>query len=80
MTILHPGPRPLLLAAAVWMIAAPALAGGGAERAAPVTFTKDIAPILQRSCENCHRPRGGAPMSLRFLSRMYARRASPLRV
>ena len=59
-----PGPRPLLLAAAVWMIAAPALAGGGAERAAPVTFTKDIAPILQRSCENCHRPRGGAPMSL----------------
>ena len=21
-----------------------------------VTFTKDIAPMLQRSCENCHRP------------------------
>ena len=30
----------------------------------PVTFTKDVAPILQRSCENCHRPGGGAPMSL----------------
>ena len=29
-----------------------------------VTFTKDIAPILQRSCQNCHRPDGGAPMSL----------------
>ncbi len=29
-----------------------------------VTFTKDIAPILQRSCENCHRAGGGAPMSL----------------
>ena len=58
------GPRPLLLALTVWMVAAPALAGSGAERAAPVTFTKDIAPILQRSCENCHRPRGGAPMSL----------------
>src|SRR3954463_1046100 len=29
-----------------------------------VTFTKDIAPILQRSCENCHRPDGVAPMSL----------------
>jgi hypothetical protein len=33
--------------------------------AAPdVTFTKDIAPILQRSCEGCHRPDGVAPMSL----------------
>ncbi len=31
---------------------------------ATVTFTKDIAPILQRSCQNCHRPGGGAPMSL----------------
>ena len=29
-----------------------------------VTFTKDIAPVLQRSCENCHRPDGVAPMSL----------------
>lgn len=29
-----------------------------------VTFTKDIAPILQRSCQNCHRAGGGAPMPL----------------
>src|SRR5688572_8458258 len=29
-----------------------------------VTFTKDIAPILQRSCQNCHRPDSVAPMSL----------------
>ena len=29
-----------------------------------VTFTKDIAPILQRSCQDCHRPDGVAPMSL----------------
>jgi hypothetical protein len=28
-----------------------------------VTFAKDIAPILQRSCQSCHRPDGGAPMS-----------------
>lgn len=30
------------------------------------TFTEDIAPILQRSCQSCHRPGpgGGAPMSL----------------
>jgi hypothetical protein len=31
---------------------------------AEVTFTKDIAPILQRSCQNCHRPGSVAPMSL----------------
>ncbi len=30
-----------------------------------VTYSKDIAPILQRSCVNCHREGGGAPMSLR---------------
>ena len=29
-----------------------------------VTFTKDIAPILQRSCQSCHRPGSVAPMSL----------------
>ncbi|HUE97261.1 MAG TPA: cytochrome c, partial [Longimicrobiaceae bacterium] len=28
-----------------------------------VTFAKDIAPILQRSCQTCHRPDGGAPMA-----------------
>jgi hypothetical protein len=28
------------------------------------TFTKDIAPILQRSCQSCHRPASVAPMSL----------------
>ena len=32
--------------------------------AGDVTFTKDIAPILQRSCQNCHRADGVAPMSL----------------
>lgn len=29
-----------------------------------VTFAKDIAPILQRSCQQCHRPASVAPMSL----------------
>ncbi len=48
---------------AVVVTAGPALAGG-AERDTEVTFAKDVAPILQRSCENCHRPGGGAPMSL----------------
>jgi hypothetical protein len=48
------------------------LAGGGltAQTTAPaaaegvVTFTKDVAPILQRSCQECHRPNAIAPMSL----------------
>ena len=31
---------------------------------AQVTYTKDIAPVLQRSCENCHRADGAAPVSL----------------
>jgi hypothetical protein len=30
----------------------------------PVSFNKDVAPILQRSCQNCHRPGSIAPMSL----------------
>jgi len=32
--------------------------------AGQVTFTKDIAPILQRACQNCHRAESMAPMSL----------------
>ena len=28
------------------------------------TFSKDVAPILQRSCQNCHRPGSIGPMSL----------------
>src|SRR5215203_7025479 len=49
----------------------PSSAAGNAEgtpsvQAPPdLTFTRHIAPILQRSCENCHRPDGVAPMSLR---------------
>ena len=31
---------------------------------AKATFSKDIAPILQRSCQNCHQPNSVAPMSL----------------
>jgi hypothetical protein len=30
----------------------------------PVTFTKDVAPILQERCQTCHRPNTFAPMSL----------------
>jgi hypothetical protein len=52
--------------AALAVTAAPALkaAGPADTPATEVTFSKDIAPILQRSCQNCHRPDGVAPMSL----------------
>ena len=45
---------------------APATLGAETEIAAvdDVTFASDIAPILQRSCQNCHRPDGVAPMAL----------------
>jgi Flp pilus assembly protein TadD len=39
------------------------VATGGAT-GAPVTFTRDIAPILFHSCAPCHRPREAAPFSL----------------
>ena len=43
--------------------------------AAEITFAKDIAPILQRSCQDCHHPDGVAPMSLMTYTdvRPYAR-------
>ena len=46
---------------AIGMLATPALSAQGAAPDA-VTFTKDIAPILQRSCQQCHSPSGLAPM------------------
>jgi len=48
--------------AALVLSVAPAFAAGAAP-AAP-TFTKDVAPILMRSCVGCHRPGQVAPMSL----------------
>ena len=32
--------------------------------ARPVTFSKDVAPILQAKCQDCHQPNSIAPMSL----------------
>ena len=48
----------LLLAALLGLPSAAAAAD------APVTFTKDVAPILYKSCVECHRPTMFAPMSL----------------
>ena len=41
---------------------APRAQSGGSS--GDITFTKDIVPILQRSCQPCHRPDGVAPMPL----------------
>ena len=53
----------LAVAALGFVASAPAAA---AEADSAVTYTKDIAPILERSCTNCHRPESVSPMS--FLS------------
>src|SRR6186997_1705939 len=36
-----------------------------ADAAKPVTFSKDVAPIFQAKCQNCHEPGSIGPMSLR---------------
>jgi hypothetical protein len=46
------------------LLAVPATAAAQTPTARPVTFAKDVAPILQRSCQVCHRPGSIAPMSL----------------
>ncbi len=38
--------------------------GQAAVTVGEVTFARDIVPILQRSCQSCHRPNSVAPMSL----------------
>ena len=37
---------------------------GVQSRPLPVTFTRDVAPILFENCSSCHRPEGIAPFSL----------------
>jgi hypothetical protein len=45
----------------VVLAAAPAAAAGARDA---VTFTKNVAPILQSKCQSCHQPNSIAPMSL----------------
>ena len=58
--------RPIVAASVGCLVAALGHAPAASAQPAEVTFTKDIAPILQRSCQSCHRPGpgGGAPMAL----------------
>jgi mono/diheme cytochrome c family protein len=53
-----------VMAGAAALTAPTPLAGQAPAGQSQVTFTKDIAPILQRSCQSCHRPDSLAPMSL----------------
>ena len=43
-------------------MSAPSLAADASTR--PVTFSKDVAPIFQAKCQECHQPNSIAPMSL----------------
>jgi mono/diheme cytochrome c family protein len=54
----------LAVAAVVGLLAPISPRAQSRDAAGDVTFTKDIAPILQRSCQQCHRPAGVAPMPL----------------
>jgi hypothetical protein len=66
-TTRSPGRKAALIVAVVGLTAVRALATqapSSGQAPAPVTFAKDIAPILQRSCQNCHRPQGVGPMPL----------------
>src|SRR3954466_9365883 len=54
----------LVVAGILGLVAPSGLKAAPAAAPGDVTFTKDVAPILQRSCENCHRADGVAPMSL----------------
>ena len=54
----------LLALAVATLVASPLPAAGQVATPEPVTYTKDIAPILQRSCQRCHNPDSVAPMSL----------------
>src|SRR5881392_2187492 len=41
-----------------------AVSASAADAPKPVTFSKDVAPIFQAKCQECHQPNSIAPMSL----------------
>ena len=56
-------PAAVVMAVAVALLTMPG-AAAAIEQSGAVTFTKDVLPILQNSCQTCHRPGTPAPMSL----------------
>src|SRR5437868_5234791 len=55
--------RALAVAGLAVAALAAAVPAGAADGAAP-TFNKDVAPILQKNCQSCHRPGEIGPMAL----------------
>ncbi len=55
------GRVPAVVVAATWSIV---LSTAASAQETPPTFAADVAPILQASCQECHRPEGIGPMSL----------------
>ena len=53
----------LMFALVFALVSTPAAFGSPADERGP-TFSKDIAPIFQKSCQSCHHPGSIAPMSL----------------
>src|SRR5215470_481021 len=54
----------LTILAAAFLASPSSRADGLAKSKAPVTFSKDVAPILFKNCAECHRAGEAAPMSL----------------
>jgi hypothetical protein len=48
----------------LWIALSLPLAGYAADSGAQPTFSRDVAPILQKSCQSCHHAGTSAPMSL----------------
>jgi hypothetical protein len=67
--------RIVWLSVPVVVLCMPAAWRGQPADAAAVTYSKDVAPILNEKCVSCHRPGEVAPMSLRSFeeARPYAR-------
>src|SRR5579864_4413782 len=64
MTMLKRSASSLAIASMLTLAAQAAEVAGKSEATRQVTFSKDIAPIFQRSCNNCHHTGTAAPMSL----------------
>ena len=67
---------PRLLLAVLVAVVAGSLGVGAA--APDPTFTRDVAPILQKHCQECHRAGGGGPFHLITYDQVYRRRTKIL--